>query len=107
MNTHILSGGEGFTRSFNQRLILARCLAKKPALIILNDFFNFMKKNDKVQLVEHLVNRENKWTMVVVSNDPLVMASCDRVIVLREGTLLADGKFDQLMQEGILGNYIE
>lgn len=107
LNTHILSGGKGFTSSFNQRLILARCLAKKPALIILNDFFNFMKKNDKVQLVEQLVNRENKWTMVVVSNDPLVMASCDRVVVLRDGTLVADGKFDQLMQEGVLGNYIE
>lgn len=107
INTHILSGGKGFPSSMNQRLILARCIAKKPEMIILNDYFNFMKKNDKVQLIERLVNKENKWTFIVVSNDPLVMASCDRVVVLREGSLIAEGKFDELMQQGVLGNYIE
>ncbi len=107
LNTHILSGGKGFSSSINQRLILARCIAKKPELIILNDYFNFMKKNDKVQLIERLVNKENKWTFIVVSNDPLVMASCDKVVVLREGSLIAEGKFDELMQQGVLGNYIE
>jgi ABC-type bacteriocin/lantibiotic exporter with double-glycine peptidase domain len=107
LNTHILSGGKGFSSSVNQRLILARCLAKKPEMIILNDYFNFMKKSDKVQLIEQLVSKEKKWTFIVVSNDPLVMASCDRVVVLRDGSVLAEGKFDVLMQEGLLGNYIE
>lgn len=107
LNTHILSGGKGFSSSVNQRLILARCIAKKPEMIILNDYFNFMKKADKVQLIERLVNKENKWTFIVVSNDPLVMASCDRVVVIREGSILGEGKFDELMQQGLLGNYIE
>jgi ABC-type bacteriocin/lantibiotic exporter with double-glycine peptidase domain len=107
LNTHILSGGKGFSSSVNQRLILARCLAKKPEMIILNDYFNFMKKTEKLKLIEHLVSRENKWTLLVVSNDPLVMASCDRVIVLNEGSVLVEGKFDALMQQGILSNYIE
>ncbi|NBP67276.1 MAG: ATP-binding cassette domain-containing protein [Cytophagia bacterium] len=107
LNTHILSGGKGFSSSINQRLILARCIAKKPEMIILNDYFNFMKKSDKVHLIERLVSKDNKWTFIVVSNDPLVMASCDRVVVIREGSLLAEGKFDELMQQGLLGNYIE
>lgn len=107
LNTHMLSGGKGFSSSVNQRLILARCLAKKPELIILNDYFNFMKSNDKVQLIEQLVSRQNKWTFVVVSNDPLVMASCDRVVVLRDGSIEAEGRFDDLMKQGLLGNYIE
>lgn len=107
LNTHILSGGKGFSSSVNQRLILARCIAKKPEMIILNDYFNFMKKSDKVLLIERLVSKENKWTFIVVSNDPLVMASCDRVVVIREGSMLGEGKFDELMQQGLLGNYIE
>jgi ABC-type bacteriocin/lantibiotic exporter with double-glycine peptidase domain len=107
LNTHILSGGKGFSSSVNQRLILARCLAKKPEMIILNDYFNFMKKADKVHLIEQLVNKENKWTIIVVSNDPLVMASCQRVVVMNEGAIKAEGKFDELMQRGLLGNYIE
>jgi ABC-type bacteriocin/lantibiotic exporter with double-glycine peptidase domain len=107
LNTHILSGGKGFSSSVNQRLILARCLAKKPEMIILNDYFNFMKKTDKVHLIEQLVNKENKWTIIVVSNDPLVMASCQRVVVMNEGAIKAEGKFDELMQRGLLGNYLE
>lgn len=107
LSTHILSGGKGFSSSVNQRLILARCIAKKPEMIILNDYFNFMKKSDKVLLIERLVSKENKWTFIVVSNDPLVMASCDRVVVIREGAVLGEGKFDELMQQGLLGNYIE
>lgn len=107
LNTHILSGGKGFSSSVNQRLILARCIAKKPEMIILNDYFNFMKKSDKVHLIERLVSKDNKWTFIVVSNDPLVMASCDRVVVIREGSLLGEGKFDELMKQGLLGNYIE
>lgn len=107
LNTHILSGGKGYPSSINQRLILARCLAKKPEMIILNDFFNFMKKADKVQLISELVGRENRWTFVVVSNDPLVMASCDRVVVMNEGSIRVAGKFDELMQQGMLGNYME
>jgi ABC-type bacteriocin/lantibiotic exporter with double-glycine peptidase domain len=76
-------------------------------MIILNDFFNFMKKTDKVQLIESVVNRSNRWTLIVVSNDPLVMASCDRVVVMRDGRIVSAGKFDELMQKGELGNYIE
>lgn len=107
LSTHILSGGKGFSNSVNQRLILARCLAKNPEMIILNDYFSFMNKNDKVKLIEYLVRSENRWTLIIVSNDPLVMASCNRVLVLANGRVEADGKFDELMQKGILGNYIE
>lgn len=107
LSTHMLSGGKGFPSSINQRLILARCFAKKPNLIILNDFFNFMKKTDKVQLVESVVSKDNRWTLVVISNDPLVMASCDKVVVMRDGELISQGKFQDLMQQGELSNYIE
>jgi ABC-type bacteriocin/lantibiotic exporter with double-glycine peptidase domain len=107
LNTHILSGGKGFASSINQRLILARCIAKNPELIILNDYFSFMKEPDKLQLMQKLVSKEHKWTLVVVSNDPLVMASCDRVLILKDGSIAANGKFSDLMQQGLLENNIE
>lgn len=107
LNTHILSGGKGFASSINQRLILARCIAKNPELIILNDYFSFMKEPDKLQLIQRLVSKEHKWTLIVVSNDPLVMASCDRVLILKDGNIFANGKFTDLMQQGLLENNIE
>lgn len=44
MHTSILSGGKGLPSSIVHRLILSRCLSKKPELIILNDFFPALVK---------------------------------------------------------------
>ncbi len=107
LNTHMTSGGKNFSSTQIHQLILARCLAKKPELLILNDYFNGVKRNAKVDLIKYLVNKENKWTLLAVSNDPLIMASCDRVIVLNDGKVESVGKFDELMKAGKIDNYLD
>jgi ABC-type bacteriocin/lantibiotic exporter with double-glycine peptidase domain len=107
LSTHLVSGGKGLSNSFSHKLILARCLAKKPSLIILNDFFNGLKRSAKLDLIQCLVDKNQKWTVLAVSNDPLIMAACDRVIVLNEGKIEAEGRFDDLMKEGKINNYID
>ncbi len=97
-NTPILSAGKGFSSSFVNKMILARCLAKDPALLILNDFFGDFMKHDRLQLIEMLTNPKNKWTLVVVSNDPLVMSAVDRVIYLENGEIIADDSFEKVIK---------
>jgi ABC-type bacteriocin/lantibiotic exporter with double-glycine peptidase domain len=107
LNTHLLSGGKGFSSSMIQKIILARCLAKKPKLLILNDFFNGLKKQEKLDYVRTLFSSEKDWTLVAVSNDPLVMAACNRVVVLDNGSIAMEGPFEELLKTGLLSNYIE
>lgn len=107
LSTHIVSGGKGFSSSFIQKLILARCLAKKPALIILNDFFAGLKRQEKLQLLQSVMNQERGWTLVAVSNDPVVMAACDRVVIMQDGKITDSGRFEELMKKGIMNNYID
>ncbi|MEQ9218638.1 MAG: ABC transporter ATP-binding protein [Cyclobacteriaceae bacterium] len=97
-NTPILSAGKGFSSSFVNKMILARCLAKNPALLILNDFFGDFMKHDRLQLIEMLTNPSNTWTLVVVSNDPLVMSAVDRVIYLENGEIIADDSFEKVIK---------
>lgn len=99
LNTPILSAGKGYSETFIQKLILARCLAKEPRLLILNDFFSNFPKNDRLDLINILAQRSNPWTLLVVSNDPLIMAACDRVIFLKEGSVLADGTLEEIFKE--------
>ena len=99
LSTQMLSGGKGFSSSFVNRLVLARCLAKKPSLLILNDFFNNFTKGDRLSLIEMLTRKENHWTLIVVSNDPLVMSACDRVLYLDNGELVALDSFDELIKK--------
>jgi ABC-type bacteriocin/lantibiotic exporter with double-glycine peptidase domain len=107
VNTHLTSGGRSLSNTMVHKLILARCLAKKPELILLNDFFDGLKRAAKIELIQCLVDKTNRWTLVAVSNDPLIMAACDRIVILDDGAIQAEGKFDALMKEGVIDKYID
>ena len=107
LSTPILSGGKGFSTSFNHRLMIASCFTQKPELVMLHDFFAGLSKVDKLEMLNCMTDKSNGWTMLTVSNDPLVMACCDRVIILKGGSIYADGKFADLQRQGFLSDYIE
>jgi ABC-type bacteriocin/lantibiotic exporter with double-glycine peptidase domain len=98
LQTGIMSAGKGFSKSFIQRLILARCIAKNPNVLILNGFFEIFSKNERMQLMQMLTEKKNKWTLLVVSNDPLIIASCDRGVYLKEGEILAEGPIEEFLK---------
>ncbi|ELR73551.1 HlyB/MsbA family ABC transporter [Fulvivirga imtechensis AK7] len=102
LSTPVISGGKGFSSSFVNRLILARCLAKNPGLLILNDFFSGFRRAERMELMSMLMHPEHKWTIWIVSNDPVVMAACDKVVVLDKGRKIAEGPFEDLMHQEAL-----
>ena len=104
--TEIISGGKGFSSSFVHKLILARCLVKKPRLLILNDFFSSFQRSEKEALLD-VVTSNAKCTLVAVSNDPMVMSSCDRIIVMEKGTIAGEGTFSELLAAGYLNKIIK
>lgn len=107
LQTPLVSGGKGLSTTFIHKLILARCLAKKPHMIILNDFFSGLMHNEKMELVQSVVTKQSHWTLIAVSNDPLIMAACDRVILIEEGKLIGEGSFAELIKIGMLKRYLE
>ena len=106
LNTEVVSGGKGFSSSFINKLIMARLLVKKPRLMILNDFFAFFEKEEKEKLIK-LVTSEEICTLIAVSNDPLVMAACDKVVVLDNGSVKAQGSYAELLKAGELNHLIK
>lgn len=107
LNTPLLSGGKGFPSSLIHKIILARCLAKKPHLIILNDFFAGIKKQEKLIQLNALTDSTRPWTLIAVSNDPVVMAACDRVVILNDGVIETQGTFKELLASGSINNYLD
>ena len=100
LDTAMVAGGKGLATSLVNKIILARCLAKRPNLLILNDFFNDFLKSERLDLIHMLTRSEQPWTLLVVSNDPVIMATCDRVLLLEHGKLIADGPFESLVKSG-------
>lgn len=107
LQTKLISGGKGLSNSMAHKIILARCIAKKPELLILNDFFSGLSKSDKLHLMKCAIDPEAPWTLVAVSNDPLVMAACDRVIIMDRGEILNSGTYEELSAKGIIQHYSE
>ncbi len=106
LDTMMLSGGKGLSNGTVNKIILARCLAKRPKLLILNDFFNDFLKTERAQLINMLVDPQHDWTLIVVSNDPVVMAVCDRIILMDAGEVKSDGSFSELAKTEELGSII-
>lgn len=100
LDTSMVAGGKGLATSLVNKIILARCLAKRPNLLILNDFFNDFLKSERLNLIHMLTRPEHPWTLLAVSNDPVIMATCDRVLLMENGQLKADGSFEELVKSG-------
>ena len=81
-----LSGGQ------KQRLALARAMYKNPKLLILDDVTAAVDAKTEEKLWNNLVsNRENR-TIMVMSHRLATIQKADRVLVLKDGKIIEEGK---------------
>ena len=99
LDTTLVSGGKTFSNSVINKIILSRCLVKNPKILILNDFFHNFHKGEKQKLIEFLVDKSNPWTFLTVSNDPLILSKCDRVVILKDGEISYEGTFNECFEK--------
>lgn len=91
-----LSGGQ------RQRVALARCLAQRPALVLLDEPLGALDAHLKTQLQAELraFHRGTGTTMVMVTHDQAeALALADRVAVMDRGRLAQTSSPDQLWRE--------
>jgi iron complex transport system ATP-binding protein len=79
-----LSGGE------RQRVLLARALAQQPSLLVLDEPTNHLDIRARFELLE-LVHALGVTTLAVLHDLDLAARSCDRLVVLDAGVVVASG----------------
>lgn len=93
-----LSGGE------QQRLALARALAQKPKMLLLDEPFAHVDEPLRDELCDGLVNileTSNASALIVSHDGPHLAALCDRLALITAGGLLQQGDYASLYRSPV------
>jgi ABC-type bacteriocin/lantibiotic exporter with double-glycine peptidase domain len=78
--THL--GSDGLPLSTNEilRLTIARAIAGRPRLLLIDGLLDGLDMHDCPELVASLFVRDNPWTLVVVTARDAITNSCDKTV---------------------------
>lgn len=91
INTVLVSGGRNLSRGQVQRLLIARAIAERPKLLILDEAFSGIDEKTKLKIIESIFGAENIWTVLDISHDAEVVVRSDKVYLLSNGQISESG----------------
>ncbi|MFM7299365.1 MAG: ATP-binding cassette domain-containing protein, partial [Planctomycetota bacterium] len=84
LETELDHEGHPLSETQSRRVLLARAIAARPSLLVVDEFLDSLPRERRLALLERLLDRERRWTLVVVSDDPEVARRCTHVLRLPE-----------------------
>jgi len=88
LSTMIKPEGAGLSSSIKQKIILARTIAEMPKLVVMDNALVGLDYEDRKRVAEILTSKDNFWTLIAVSSDPILMNSCDRIVTMEHGNIV-------------------
>jgi ABC-type bacteriocin/lantibiotic exporter with double-glycine peptidase domain len=102
MDTPITTDGKGVSGGQRQRILIARALVRKPKVLFLDEATSALDNISQHIVVENLAKL--KCTRIVIAHRLSTIEKCNRIIVLKDGRVAADGNFEQLKDLGYFSN---
>lgn len=90
--------GRSFSGGQRQRLALARALLSQAEVLVLVEPTSAVDAHTEARIAERLREARAGRTTVVVTSSPLVLDRADRVVVLRNGRVAAEGRHRELLR---------
>ncbi|WP_076591641.1 peptidase domain-containing ABC transporter [Herminiimonas arsenitoxidans] len=87
-----LSGGQ------RQMVALARAVAGMPSVLLLDEPTTGIDQVTENKIIERLVAFAANRTLVVATHSPVLLRQMDRIIVINDGKIVADGPRAQILQ---------
>lgn len=98
-DTIVERGGANFSGGQKQRLSIARALAKKSDILILDDSSSALDLATDAALRHAISDNFKDLTVIVVSQRSSSVKSCDKIIVFDDGKIAGFGKHDELIEQ--------
>ncbi len=87
-----LSGGQ------KQRTCIARAIAWKPRLLVLDDALSAVDTDTEARLFDALLQKLPDTTIILISHRISTVKNCDRIIVLKDGSIAESGTHEELLE---------
>ncbi|MCR5650240.1 MAG: ABC transporter ATP-binding protein/permease [Lachnospiraceae bacterium] len=91
-----LSGGE------RQRIAIARMMLKNAPVVILDEATAFTDPENETKLQESIANLTRGKTLLVIAHRLSTIKNADRIVVLNDGLIEAEGTQEELMEKSPL-----
>ncbi len=98
LHTIVSEGGGGISGGQRQRLMIARAIAPRPAILMFDEATSALDNLTQKQVSESLDRL--KSTRIVIAHRLSTIRQCDRIIVLDNGHIAEDGTYEQLIEKG-------
>ena len=98
LDSPVEEGGKNFSGGQRQRLTIARALASRPELLILDDASSALDFATDAALRRALRRHAAGMTVMMISQRASSIKNADLILVLDDGMLAAQGTHEQLLQ---------
>lgn len=100
LNTWLGSTGTGLSGGQMQRLQIAQLTLRSAQVLILDEPTKGLDKNNEQIVIHHLLAHvtKHKKSLLLITHKPLILEKMDKIIILQEGVIIAQGKHNELIE---------
>jgi ATP-binding cassette subfamily C protein LapB len=90
--------GEGLSGGQRQSIALARAMLMHPSIFVCDEPTNAMDMQAEQGFVKHISEQSQGKTFIMITHRQHLLALVDRVILIDQGRIVADGPRDEVLQ---------
>ena len=97
LDTKLGEGGINLSGGQKQRVAIARALLRDSKILLLDEATSALD-NICQDSIKKTISTLEKKTIIIIAHRLSTVVDCDRILVLHEGKIVADGKHNELLQ---------
>ncbi len=95
LETVLQPEGKGLSKTIAHQILLARGFVGQPKALIMENILNYVDSSVKAKVIDYVM--KGPWTLIMISDEPKVQQLADEVIVMDQGKLAFQGKFEDYL----------